>query len=41
MLGIINPSQALANLKNRDKGICTIYTPGGYQEMLTVTESGL
>lgn len=36
-----NASQALDKLKPSEKGITNVYTPGGQQEMLTVTEPGL
>jgi prophage antirepressor-like protein len=41
VLGISNPSQALAILDEDEKGICSADTPGGGQEMLTVKEPGL
>ena len=40
-LGILNPTQALAALDEDEKGLCLTYTPGGDQELLAVTESGL
>lgn len=36
-----NPSQALESLDDDEKGITIVDTPGGDQEMLTVTEAGL
>lgn len=36
-----NPSQALSEFEDDEKGITTVDTPGGKQELLTVTESGL
>jgi prophage antirepressor-like protein len=41
ILDIDNPSQAVGRLEDDEKGITTIYTPGGPQEALTVNESGL
>ncbi|GFE72076.1 Bro-N domain-containing protein [Chroococcus sp. FPU101] len=40
-LEIQNVRQLLAKFDEDEKGVCTIYTPGGEQEMLTVTEPGL
>lgn len=40
-LNINNNRDALKNLDEDEKGVAKIYTPGGYQEMLFVTESGL
>jgi prophage antirepressor-like protein len=36
-----NPSQALSDFEEDEKGITSIDTPGGKQELLTVTEPGL
>jgi prophage antirepressor-like protein len=36
-----NPSQALSEFEDDEKGITTVYTSGGKQELLTVTEPGL
>lgn len=41
VLGIKNAADSLAQLDGDEKGIANIYTPGGDQEMLTVTEPGL
>jgi len=41
VLEIQNIRQTLAGFEQDEKGVCTIYTPGGEQEMLTVTEPGL
>jgi prophage antirepressor-like protein len=41
VLEIQNIRQNLAEFDDDEKGVCTIYTPGGSQEMLTVTEPGL
>ena len=41
ILDIQNVSQAIQNLDDDEKGICNIYTPGGNQQLSTVTESGL
>jgi prophage antirepressor-like protein len=41
ILSIQNVSQALQALDEDERGICSTYTPGGTQEMLYVTESGL
>lgn len=41
ILDIKNPSQAIANFPDDEKGICTIYTLGGPQQMNVVTEPGL
>ncbi len=41
VLGLGNPSKALLGLDDDEKGITTSNTPGGNQEMLVVTESGL
>lgn len=40
-LELQNIRQNLANLDDDEKGVCTIYTPGGPQKMLVVTEAGL
>ncbi len=40
-LEIQNVRQLLTKFDDDEKGVCTIYTPGGEQEMLTVTEPGL
>lgn len=40
-LELMNVSQALDSLDEDEKGITIVDTPGGQQEMLTVTESGL
>lgn len=41
VLAIGNPSMAASRLDDDEKGISTIDTPGGQQEMITVNESGL
>ena len=41
ILSIKNVSQACSDLDADEKGICQIYTLGGIQNMLCVTESGL
>ncbi len=41
VLGIKNVRQLLTTFEADEKGVCTIYTLGGSQEMLTVTEPGL
>lgn len=41
VLGIGNPSQALSDFDEYEKGITEIDTPGGKQRVLTVTEPGL
>ena len=41
ILGLSNPRQALASLDADEKGVTTVDTPGGRQEVLTVNESGL
>lgn len=41
VLGLTNVSQALAGFADDEKGISTADTPGGKQEILTVTEPGL
>lgn len=40
-LGIANASQAIRHLDDDEKDICSTYTPGGTQELLIVSESGL
>ncbi len=40
-LGIANASQAVGSLDDDEKGICSIYTLRGEQEMLIVSEGGL
>lgn len=40
-LEIKNVRQNLQNFDDDEKGVCTVYTLGGMQEMLTVKESGL
>ena len=40
VLGIQNVRQNLAEFEDDEKGVCTIYTPGGNQEVLTLTEPG-
>lgn len=41
VLGIKNVSQAVENLDEDEKGLCSTYTLGGQQEVLMVTEGGL
>ena len=41
LLGLGNPSQALAKLDDDEKGIITSDTLGGHQQLLIVSESGL
>lgn len=41
VLDIKNPSDALADFEEDEKGIAEIDTPGGVQRLLTVTEPGL
>jgi prophage antirepressor-like protein len=40
-LGLENVSKAVSGLDDDEKGVGKVYTPGGPQEMLFVTESGL
>lgn len=40
-LGIRNAAQAVLPLDEDEKGICSIDTPGGVQELLVVSEGGL
>ncbi|WP_226383113.1 BRO-N domain-containing protein [Burkholderia savannae] len=41
VLGLLNPAMALKKLDADEKGINPIYTPGGRQNLSTVSESGL
>ncbi len=41
VLGITAPAHVLRDFDDDEKGVCTVHTPGGPQEMLTVTEPGL
>jgi prophage antirepressor-like protein len=41
VLEIKNVRQVLAQFDDDEKGVCSIYTPGGEQQILTVTEPGL
>ncbi|MFN6480947.1 BRO family protein [Nostoc sp. DedQUE07] len=41
VLDIVNVRQNLAKLDEDEKGVCTIYTKGGEQQVATVNESGL
>lgn len=41
ILGLTNVRATLASFPDNEKGVNTIYTPGGDQEMLTVNEPGL
>jgi prophage antirepressor-like protein len=41
VLGIQNAPQAVQNLDEDEKGICSTYTPGGQQDVLIVSEGGL
>ncbi|MEB2596596.1 MULTISPECIES: Bro-N domain-containing protein [Corynebacterium] len=41
VLGIRNPSDVKRNLNEPDKGLGSIYTPGGKQQVTVVNESGL
>lgn len=41
VLGIKNARDTLADFEPDEKGVAIVYTPGGNQEMLTVTEPGL
>jgi prophage antirepressor-like protein len=41
VLGLSNVSDALIDFEDYQKGIANVYTPGGLQKMLTVTEAGL
>ncbi len=41
VLGITAPAQVVRGFDDDEKGVCSIHTPGGPQEMLTVTEPGL
>ena len=41
VLGVQNVAQAVGPLDEDEKGICKTYTPGGAQQMLTVSEGGL
>lgn len=40
-LEIQNIRQNIAELDDDEKGVCTVYTPGGPQEMSVISESGL
>lgn len=40
ILGLANVSQTVSRLDDDEKGITTIYTPGGEQQVLTVNEAG-
>lgn len=40
-LGIVNTAQATGRLDEDQKGICTVYTPGGQQSLSIINESGL
>ncbi|WP_282021683.1 BRO-N domain-containing protein [Ruegeria faecimaris] len=40
-LGIQNIAQAIGRLDEDERGVCSTYTPGGNQEVSTVSESGL
>ncbi|VWD15594.1 BRO-N domain-containing protein [Burkholderia contaminans] len=40
-LGIGNPSEALRNLDQDEKGLSSTDTPSGFQDMLIVSESGM
>lgn len=40
-LGINNPAQAVANFDAEDKGVITTDTPGGRQQVATISEAGL
>ena len=39
VLGIRNPSDVKRNLNEADKGLGSIYTPGGKQQVTVVNES--
>ncbi len=41
VLGIKQATRALKHLDSDEKGVTTVHTPGGIQEMLTITEPGL
>lgn len=41
VLGIVKPHQALDRLRDDERGTCSIGTPGGAQEAITVSEPGL
>ena len=41
VLGIEKPNNVLREFDEDERGACTVRTPGGPQEMLTVTEPGL
>ncbi len=41
VLAVGSAANALRNFESDEKGMCSIHTPGGCQEMLTVTEPGL
>lgn len=41
VLGHTNPSKAVENLDPDEKGITSTYTLGGFQDLLTISESGL
>jgi prophage antirepressor-like protein len=41
VLGIKNARDTLTDFEPDEKGVATVYTPGGSQETLTVTEPGL
>lgn len=40
-LEVKNTTQALQALDEDEKGLCSTYTPGGLQDLLTVSEGGL
>jgi prophage antirepressor-like protein len=40
-IGVQNTADALVDIPGDEKGVTSIYTPGGYQKVLTLTESGL
>ncbi len=40
-LGIQNPAQAVEGLEDDERGVCSVYTPVGPQQILTVTEGGM
>lgn len=41
VLGVVNVSQAVEPLDDDEKGVCSTYTLGGEQQLLTVSEGGL
>jgi prophage antirepressor-like protein len=40
-LGLLNPADVVKSLDDDEKGIDSIYTPGGRQEVIIISESGM